>query len=309
MNGRRRSAWWIATVLAVWASAVCLGADVVINEIAWAGTAASTYDEWIELYNPTEDAVDLIGWVLTFGETVIHLGTVEDDALEIRCTTIAAGGYFLLERTDDETISDSEADVLYKGTLSNTGVVIELRNADGELVDRVDTPETGWPAGTTGDGEPPCASMERVDPVSDVAEWESNDGWIRSGADANGDPLNGTPGHENSARVIALVAPKVELLAPIEEATVLSGTVIIEWSAIDPDGSAEGLAISIEISLDGGETWEVLVENLANGGSCAWDTTLYPDGDQVRLKVAAEDGSGYRGEAESPVLTIRNGAD
>ena len=25
--------------------------DVVINEIAWMGTAASTYDEWIELYN------------------------------------------------------------------------------------------------------------------------------------------------------------------------------------------------------------------------------------------------------------------
>ena len=230
-------------------------------------------------------------------------------ALEIRCTTIAAGGYFLLERTDDETVSDIEADVLYKGTISNTGVVIELRNARGEVVDRVATPETGWPAGTAGSGEPPYTSMELVDALTDVAEWADNDGRIRNGTDAKGDPLNGTPKAENSASIIALAAPRVELIEPAEEAAVVSGIVIIEWSATDPDGSAEGLAMSIEISLDGGGTWEVLVENLANGGRYAWNTTLHPDGDQVRLRVSAEDVGGYRGSAESAVLTIRNGAD
>jgi len=302
MNGRRRSTWWIAVGLVILISAACLGADVVINEIAWSGTAASTSDEWIELYNPTEESVDLTGWILVFGETTIQLGAEGDN-------TIEAGDYFLLERTDDGTVSDVEANVLYTGALSNNGVAIELQNAAGEIVERVNTPETGWPAGTTGDGEPAYASMERVDPVSDVAEWASNDGRIRNGTDANGDPLNGTPGGENSARVIALAAPRVELIAPIEEAAVLSGIVVIEWLATDPDGSAEALAISIELSLDGGETWKVVMENLANGGGYAWDTTLHPDGDQVRLKVAAEDGSGYRGEAESPVLRIRNGAD
>lgn len=309
MNGRRGRTWWIAAGLVLSISVACFGADVVINEIAWSGTATSASDEWIELYNPTEESVDLTGWILMFGERTIHLGAVLGGTTEIRRATIAAGGYFLLERTDDGTVSDVEADVLYTGALPNDGAAIELRNADGELVDRADPTEGGWPAGTTGDGEPPYASMERVDPLSDVAEWASNDGRIRNGTDANEDPLNGTPGGENSARLIALAAPRVELVSPIEEAAVLSGIVIIEWSATDPDGPAEGLVISIELSLDGGETWEVVMDNLANGGGYAWDTTLHPDGDQVRLKVVAEDGSDYRGEAESPVLTIRNGAD
>ena len=301
-----RNALWIGVWLVALASLGCFGADVVINEIAWAGTAASPSDEWIELYNTTGAAIDLTGWILSFGETGIQLGSVEDDTLELRSTTIEAGGYFLLERTDDETVSDIVADVLYKGGLSNSGVAIELRNAAGELVDRIDSVEEGWPAGATGDEEPPYASMERVDPFIDVADWASNNGQIRCGTDANGDPLNGTPGRENSARVTALAAPVVELVAPIEEAMVLSGIVLIEWSATDPDGPAEALAISIELSLDGGETWVVVVENLANGGSYAWDSALHPNADEVRMRIVARDGDGHRGTAVSPVFTIRN---
>ncbi|MCJ7511903.1 MAG: lamin tail domain-containing protein, partial [Anaerolineales bacterium] len=38
---------------------------VWINEVAWAGTLASSSDEWIELYNPGSEAIDLSGWRLT----------------------------------------------------------------------------------------------------------------------------------------------------------------------------------------------------------------------------------------------------
>jgi hypothetical protein len=38
--------------------------DVVINEIAWGGSAASSADEWIELHNTTAQPVDLAGWSL-----------------------------------------------------------------------------------------------------------------------------------------------------------------------------------------------------------------------------------------------------
>ena len=299
MHKTNRKAVLIGVWIVAMASLVCFGADVVINEIAWAGTAASTSDEWIELYNTTDEAIDLTGWALVFGETTIDLGGEAN-------VTIEAGGYFLLERTDDGTVSDVDADVLYTGSLSNAGVVVELRNAAGEIVDWVDASETGWPAGTSGDEEPPYASMERVDPSSDVADWASNDGRIRNGADVNGDPLNGTPGRENSARISALASPAVELIAPAQEGEVVTGILVIEWSAVDPDGAAEGLAIAIELSLDGGETWIVVVENLANGGSYAWDTTLHPNADQALLRVIAKDGDGYRGMAVSPVLSIRN---
>ena len=38
--------------------------DVVINEIAWGGSAASSADEWIELYNTTGQLVALTDWSL-----------------------------------------------------------------------------------------------------------------------------------------------------------------------------------------------------------------------------------------------------
>ena len=34
---------------------------VLINEIAWAGTSASSSDEWIELYNPGQESINLSG--------------------------------------------------------------------------------------------------------------------------------------------------------------------------------------------------------------------------------------------------------
>ncbi|MEK7173873.1 MAG: lamin tail domain-containing protein, partial [Patescibacteria group bacterium] len=77
-----------------------LGA-VVVNEIAWMGTVTSANDEWIELYNNGSEAVDLTGWRITAadGQPDITL-----DANICPNTTIPAGGYFLLERTDDETV-------------------------------------------------------------------------------------------------------------------------------------------------------------------------------------------------------------
>jgi len=307
MCRRARRVLGIGVGVLVMVAAVCAGTTVVINEIAWGGTAASSSDEWIELFNATDEAIDLAGWTLVFGETTIHLGAVDGSTRELRGGVLEAEGYVLLERSDDETVADVAADVVYVGALSNTGITIELFDSAGQVVDRVDAADAGWSAGTGGGGEPPYASMERLDPYAETAVWRSNTGDVRNGTDADGGTINGTPGRENGARILARTAPRVELLGPVVEGEALRGIVMVSWSAVDPDGAAEALRVSIELSTDGGDSWSVLVENLANGGSYAWDTTLHPDGDDIVLRVVSVDPDGHRGAAESPKIAIANG--
>ncbi len=38
--------------------------SVSINEVAWAGSADSSTDEWIELYNNTSGTIDLSDWYI-----------------------------------------------------------------------------------------------------------------------------------------------------------------------------------------------------------------------------------------------------
>ena len=111
--------------------------QIVINEIAWMGTKKSFADEWIELYNNIDKAINLEGWVLKAAD-----GTPEI-SLE---GTVLAKSFYLLERTDDETVPDIKADLIYKGSLSNKGECLELINPQGEIVDKIDC-SSGWFAG------------------------------------------------------------------------------------------------------------------------------------------------------------------
>ena len=77
---------------------------VVVNEIAWAGTEAAATDEWIELYNSENSPIDISSWQLVSN----------DDSPEIifpEGTIIQPNSYFLIERTDDNTVSDITADL------------------------------------------------------------------------------------------------------------------------------------------------------------------------------------------------------
>lgn len=110
----------------------CLAAsplDVVINEMCWMGTETSANDEWIELYNNQSEEVDLTNWKLTSLD-----GTPEIDL----SGKIAANGFFILERTDDDTIADIQADQIYKGALGNQGELLQLIDAQGKIIDKID---------------------------------------------------------------------------------------------------------------------------------------------------------------------------
>jgi cardiolipin synthase len=167
--------------------------DVVINEVGWMGTQANGSDEWIELYNTTDQPIDLSGWTLTAADGTPSIAL---------SGTIPARGYFLLERTDDNAVSNLAADLVYgnDGTtwaLKNTGETLELRDASDALIDAANGDGGGWPAGDN----PTKATMERIDPTTPDADtnWATNDGLTRNGLDANSDPINGTPKAQNSA--------------------------------------------------------------------------------------------------------------
>ncbi|MCX6807729.1 MAG: lamin tail domain-containing protein [Patescibacteria group bacterium] len=118
-------------------SAFAIDKTVVINEVAWMGTARSANDEWIELHNLTSTDIDLTGWILKAadGSPNITLHGI-----------IVAQGFFLLERTSDDTVSGILADQIYTGSLGNSGEYLQLINSVKEVLDEVDA-HAGWPAG------------------------------------------------------------------------------------------------------------------------------------------------------------------
>ncbi len=147
--------------------------DVVINEIAWMGNASSTADEWLELFNNTTSTIDLTGWTLKSAT-----GTFEI----LLSGAIEAQGYFLLERTDDNSVPAIAADQIYAGALSNDGAVLELRDKDNNLIDMIDC-SSGWFAGDNTAKK----TMERIN----SALASEKDNWADSLLE------NGTPKAQN----------------------------------------------------------------------------------------------------------------
>ena len=116
-----------------------LGPSVIINEVTWMGTEISFSDEWIELRNTTGADIDLTGWTLN----------AQDGTPSVNLSgTILANGYFLLERTDDNSVPGILADQIYSGGLGNNpnGEFLELKNNENNLIDSVDG-SSGWLAG------------------------------------------------------------------------------------------------------------------------------------------------------------------
>ena len=118
----------------------------MINEIAWAGTASTrANDEWFELYNNSDQDIDLTGWKVAVSGAQINLVTST-----MRNKIISAHGYYLLERKEDDVIKDIGADAIYPYTIptgfNNGGEKLELFRADGVKVDEVDA-SGGWFAG------------------------------------------------------------------------------------------------------------------------------------------------------------------
>lgn len=112
---------------------------VIISEVAWMGSPASYSDEWIELKNIYRGTVDLAGWQLQNKSQSIKISFREG-------SLVAGGGFYLLERTDDNSAPSVAADAIYKGSLANSSEILYLFDDNCQLHDFV-RGASKWPAG------------------------------------------------------------------------------------------------------------------------------------------------------------------
>lgn len=208
---------------------------VVINELMWMGSSQSSADEWIELRNMGDAAVDVSGWKLTR----------KSSGQEVAMLTIPSGksisgrGYFLISNFAVDSASTVLAvapDVVDSAvSLLNSGLQVSLYDANGVLLDVADdgtgTPVAGaYASGTT------YASMARNGLPGDGTKAGS---WHTSTASVNfrnGTIPLGTPGapNENVPPVVAAIAD--------QSAAVGSQVQFDASDAYDPDGDALSLA-------------------------------------------------------------------
>ncbi len=156
-------------------------AGLVINEVT--SYPLATYDsgDWVELHNPTANAVDISNWQLQDSKFnfFVPVGT-----------TIPAGGYLALVENDTFFTAVYPEVSNYVGNLvfgfSAGGEKIQLLSEESCVVDAIDYDNVApWPEGLTGEGP----SLSLIDPALDNTLGEN---WAPS------TNASGTPGAANT---------------------------------------------------------------------------------------------------------------
>jgi len=206
---------------------------IVINEIAWAGTGSSpaaSKDEWIELYNPTSKNISLANMLVN---------SPSNSSFKINLSgTIAPHGYYLIERTDDNVITDIPADLTatFGSGLSNSGeqLVLNIGSTTIDATPPAGTCHDGWCAGSAS-GQ--YYTMERYDPLSsgeDRNNWGSWQDIVSYGTNAEKQAIHGTPKHRNSINyLLAHLSTTVPLSKTITKAN--SPYVVASQMTLAPD--------------------------------------------------------------------------
>ncbi|MDD4995050.1 MAG: lamin tail domain-containing protein [Patescibacteria group bacterium] len=172
---------------------------VIINEIFWSGSSLSIADEFIELYNTTNEPIDISGW------EIAGAATNKNSLILPVNSTISALGFFVVANyspANEKSILNIEADYLSASiSLANSDAYYALRGPDGATVDAADD---GMGAPFSGDNENKASMARRP------GCWNGGAGecWFTATSSANIKPENtdlATPGADN-----AYVEPPIE---------------------------------------------------------------------------------------------------
>lgn len=192
-------------------------AKVIFTEIAWMGSSASQFAEWVELFNDGDAEVDLEGAQLFEGGGSVLVFTLTKK--------IAPKGYYLIERTtatspDAVPGVNDDAGSFAGGGFSNSGESLVLKSKTGATLDSVDA-AGGWPAGDASTKE----TMQWNGTAWVTALQTPRAGFLGSGSPSPASessasstpPVSSSPAsvpssHSGSASLAPLVVPKEPLL-------------------------------------------------------------------------------------------------
>jgi hypothetical protein len=222
---------------------------LVINELSTAG--ASTYDDWVELYNPTGAAISLSSWSL---QKSTSGGTITRTDLS---GTIPAHGYFLVVRNDANTsasLKDS-ADLLASNlSLADNNALYLVNsntNIDPDNLSAVFADLVGWSGISYGEDSAFTASIGAGKSLSRVPDGEDSDNNMVDFKILN------TPTPQNSSfttnnndlegSVLVTITPNA---IPVQSISANSAKIVFQ---VNSNGSAEveyGLSASYSSSSD-----------------------------------------------------------
>ncbi len=176
--------------------------DIVLNEIMYNPDGSTLgldeHLEWIEIYNPSSEAINLAGMMISDGNNQVFLGhyLLSPDSYGVVCANdlsfkAAYGSEIRLVPWSGEWTR-----------LRNSTDELILYSEDGTVMESIRYDQSWGASGTEpspadGDG----ASLERIDPAgpNDSENWQPSEDYANPTADAGGDAVCwGTPGAKNS---------------------------------------------------------------------------------------------------------------
>lgn len=223
-------------------------------------------NEWVELYNPTKEAINLKNWSICNSKAC--------DVLSSRDLTIASKGYTVI--TDKENtwnfwkvpsnIARISLNSAIGGGLNNTADMLFVKDSSGQIIDQMN-----W-------GTPDCKWTNYNPKVWNPAIVNAAEGKIL-GRNPNGYDTD----QVSDWKAFSLPSVKMDFPNGGESWTV-GKTYTMKWTARNNNGADSDLSIDLYYSADSGKTWANIMKNTENDGSYEW---------RLPLALKNDDGSNY----------------